>query len=66
MTHLDTAGATKFVSESNDERNAAIASSLAAKIYNLRIIKKNIEDDKNNITRFLVFSKKSVEVNLKK
>ena len=66
MTHLDTAGAAKFISESNDEQNAAIASSLAAKIYNLKIIKKNIEDDKNNITRFLVFSKKSVEVNLKK
>ena len=40
MTHLDTAGAAKFVSESNDEKNAAIASGLAAKIYNLRIIKK--------------------------
>ena len=66
MTHLDTAGAAKFISESNDEKNAAIASSLAAKIYNLKIIKKNIEDDKNNITRFLVFSKKSIEVNLKK
>ena len=66
MTHLDTAGAAKFISESNDNKNGAIASSLAAKIYNLKIIKKNIEDDKNNITRFLVFSKKSVEVNLKK
>ena len=36
MTHLDTAGAAKFISESNDEKNAAIASSLAAKIYNLK------------------------------
>ena len=57
MTHLDTAGAAKFISESYDDKNAAIASSLAAKIYDLKIIKKNIEDEKNNITRFLVFSK---------
>ena len=66
VTHLDTAGAAKFISENNDKKNAAVASSLAAKIYDLQIIKKNIEDDKNNITRFLVFSKKSLAVNLKK
>ena len=66
ITHLDTAGAAKFISENDDKKNAAVASSLAAKIYDLKIIKKNIEDDKNNITRFLVFSKKSLAVNLKK
>lgn len=42
---------------SKDEESAAIASELAAKIYNLEFIEKNIGDSKNNITRFLVISK---------
>ena len=33
---------------------AAIASSLSAKIYNLKILSKNIENEKGNATRFLV------------
>ncbi len=39
-----------------DEEGAAIASDLAAKIYDLRIIERRIEDNKNNYTRFLVIS----------
>jgi chorismate mutase/prephenate dehydratase len=42
---------------SKDEESAAIASELAAKIYNLVFVEKNIGDSKNNITRFLVISK---------
>ena len=37
-----------------DKRASCIASSLAAKIYNLKIIATNIEDSPHNITRFLV------------
>ncbi len=40
-----------------DPEAAAIASSLASKIYDLPILDKNIEDSKQNITRFLVISK---------
>jgi chorismate mutase/prephenate dehydratase len=40
-----------------DERGAAIASELAAKMYDLRFIERNIEDNRNNYTRFLVISK---------
>jgi chorismate mutase/prephenate dehydratase len=43
----------------SDHEAAAIASELAAKIYDLSILDKNIEDSKQNITRFLVISKKS-------
>ena len=63
---IDTAGAAKFVSESNDNNVAAIASKLAAEIYDLKIIKKNFQDSKNNITRFLVFSRKSKKISTKK
>ena len=66
INYIDTAGAAKFISENNNNENAAIASELASEIYDLKIIKKNVEDENNNITRFLAFSKKSEKVNLKK
>ena len=50
----DTAGSAKYVSESQDISKAAIASKLSAQIYNLDVLKENIQDDKNNMTRFLV------------
>ena len=53
----DTAGSAKFISINTKKDEAAIASTLAAKIYNLEIIKKNIEDDKKNVTRFLIMGK---------
>jgi chorismate mutase/prephenate dehydratase len=39
-----------------DPEGAAIASDLAAKMYDLKFIKRSIEDNKNNFTRFLVIS----------
>ncbi len=53
----DTAGSAEMVSKSNDKKKAAIASSLSAKTYNLEIIKKNIENEKGNYTRFLIMGK---------
>ena len=53
----DTAGSAKMVSIDNDKKKAAIASSLSAKTYNLEIIKKNIENEEGNLTRFLVMGK---------
>ena len=53
----DTAGSAEMVSKSKDKTKAAIASSLSAKTYNLEIIKKNIENEKGNLTRFLVMGK---------
>ncbi|MBE0425393.1 MAG: prephenate dehydratase [Nitrospirae bacterium] len=40
-----------------DDEAAAVASELAAKVYNLQFVEKNIEDRKHNFTRFLVISK---------
>jgi len=53
----DTAGSAEMVSTTKDKTKAAIASSLSAKTYNLEIIQKNIENEKGNLTRFLVMGK---------
>ena len=54
----DTAGSAKYISDNTLDNEAAIASTLAAKIYNLEVLKSNIEDDKKNVTRFLFMGKK--------
>ena len=53
----DTAGSAKYVSEANDKTKAAIASSLSAEIYGLKILQENVQDDKDNVTRFLLLGK---------
>ena len=45
---------------SKNKNTACIASTLAAKVYNLKIIKKDIEDSLHNITRFLVIASQDV------
>ena len=42
---------------SEEDGSAAIASTIAAEIYGLKILCQNIEDVSNNITRFLIISK---------
>ena len=64
--YIDTAGAAKYVSLSKKKNIGAIASALASKIYNLKIIKKNIEDEEFNITRFLVFAKDYMQIKTKR
>jgi prephenate dehydratase len=54
---VDTAGSAKDLAEGRDKTIAAIASDLSAKMYNLKILQKNIEDDKGNVTRFLIMGK---------
>ncbi len=57
----DTAGSAEMVSKNKDKSKVAIASSLSAKTYNLEIIKNNIENEKGNLTRFLVMGKKILQ-----
>ena len=64
VNYIDTAGAAKFVRDSEDSDISAIASMLASEIYELRILKKNLQDRRDNITRFLVFSKSSPKINM--
>ena len=53
----DTAGSAKDLAASKDNSIAAIASNLSAEIYKLKILNKNIEDEKGNVTRFLIMGK---------
>ncbi len=53
----DTAGSAKDLAKGNDISIAAIASELSAEIYKLKILQKNIEDEKGNVTRFLIMGK---------
>jgi len=62
----DTAGSAKYIFDSSDKTKAAIASELSAEIYNLKILKKNIQNEKNNVTRFLLMGKEIYQPELKK
>ena len=53
----DTAGSAEMISKTKDIKQSAIASSLSAEIYGLEVIKKNIENESGNLTRFLVMGK---------
>ena len=57
----DTAGSAREVSELNDITIGAIASPLAAEIYNLKILKENMEDKGFNTTRFLILSRNEIK-----
>lgn len=59
---INTALAALKVKESNDISKAAIASEIAADIYDLKIIKKNIAPDEN-MTRFIIVSKAPIFLN---
>jgi prephenate dehydratase len=52
----DTAGAAKMLSEYPDPTRAAISPALAAEIYGLEILARDIEDEHHNTTRFLIMT----------
>ena len=53
----DTAGSAKYISQAKDKSKGAISSKLSAEIYNLKILETNIQDEKENVTRFLIMQK---------
>lgn len=57
VPYYDTAGSAKMLSEERPEGVAVIASKFAAVLYNLEILKSNIEDTNANKTRFFVLAK---------
>ena len=65
IVSADTAGSAKFIAEKKEKSESAIASALAAKIYNLEILKTNIEDEVGNVTRFLIMGKDLIHPELK-
>ncbi len=58
ISTFDTAGSVKMIKEKNMMNSAAIASERAAQIYDMSILAREIEDIKNNSTRFFVLDKK--------
>lgn len=58
VAYFDTAGAAKMLAETWKESTAAIASELAARYYNLEVLKEGIGDVSNTRTRFVVLAKK--------
>ncbi|HEY1613568.1 MAG TPA: prephenate dehydratase [Rhizomicrobium sp.] len=55
----DTAGSARHIAELRDPSAAAIASSLAAEIYGLEILKEDVEDECHNMTRFLIMAREA-------
>jgi prephenate dehydratase len=53
----DTAGAAREIAELNDPAEGALASSLAAELNGLEILKSDMADEAHNTTRFLIFAK---------
>ena len=61
----DTAGSAKFIAKKKDKSESAIASDLAAKIYNLAILKSGVEDEPGNVTRFFIMGNDTKHPELK-
>ncbi len=54
IPHYDTAGSVKTIMEQGLRDAAAIASAVAAETYGARILKRSLEDDRRNFTRFFL------------
>ena len=61
----DTAGSAALVAKNKKKNDSAIASKLSAEIYNLDIVASNIENEKSNVTRFLIMGKAISQPELK-
>ncbi|MFN3969865.1 MAG: prephenate dehydratase [Gemmobacter sp.] len=59
VTGADTAGSARLVAEKGDPALGALASELAGEIYGLDVLARQIEDQSNNTTRFLVMSREA-------
>jgi prephenate dehydratase len=62
VVEADTAGSAEQVAGWNRPEECAIASSLAAELFGLEILRRNVEDAAHNTTRFYVMAPKPREV----
>lgn len=58
VAFFDTAGAAKYIADTHVRDTGAIASEYAAKLYGLKILRRHVENQPNNFTRFLAIGKK--------
>ncbi len=61
VVHADTAGAAAEAVQRKDKSVGVIASSLAAQIYSMAILKSNVEDEDHNTTRFIVLARDRID-----
>jgi prephenate dehydratase len=61
LSYADTAGAAAYVGEKHDPRIAAIAPPIAAELYGLRIVERDVEDAPDNTTRFLLLANEALD-----
>jgi prephenate dehydratase len=61
LSHADTAGAAAYVAEMGKLDVAAIAPALAADLYGLEIVEREVEDAHDNTTRFVVLAKEALD-----
>jgi prephenate dehydratase len=64
LSHADTAGAAAYVAERGDPSIAAIAPAIAAELYGLQIIERNVEDSPDNMTRFVILAQQPLAAGL--
>ena len=57
----DTAGSAKWIAETGLEGVGALASRLAASIYGLTVLRESMEDRTDNVTRFVLMSRRRIE-----
>jgi prephenate dehydratase len=60
VAEYDTAGAAEIVAAINNVEDAAIASSLAGELHGLQILRRNVEDEAHNTTRFYVMAREAL------
>jgi prephenate dehydratase len=61
LSHADTAGAAAHVAELGDPAVAALAPSIAAELYGLDIVENEVEDAKDNTTRFVILAREPLD-----
>jgi chorismate mutase/prephenate dehydratase len=65
MPYADSAMAVKKIKDEKDLNVAAIASEEAGRLYGLKVLRRNIEDQQNIFTRFLILAKKPSAIDLR-
>ena len=66
VSYYDTAGAAQMLLKNRSRTTAVIASKLCAGLYNLEVLKENIEDHHSNFTRFLILAREENPKNAQK
>ncbi len=65
LPYADSAMAVKKVKDDKDKSLAAIGSAEAGRLYGLKVLRRNIEDQQNNYTRFLILAKSASAIDLR-